>query len=66
VHYYEELVETIEMDILFTIFGAQNQEILIPHQNQVKKNIVTTPKWVKWAKFAEWFDGTVAGGSGLL
>jgi hypothetical protein len=28
----------IEMDILFAIFGAQNQEILIPYKNQVEKN----------------------------
>jgi hypothetical protein len=39
VHYYEDLVETIETNILFTIFEAQNQEILIPHPNQVKKNL---------------------------
>jgi hypothetical protein len=33
----------IEMDILFAIFGAQNQEILIPHQNQVdNKNLKDT------------------------
>jgi hypothetical protein len=29
----------IEMDILFAIFGAHNQEILILHQNQVEKNL---------------------------
>jgi hypothetical protein len=31
-----------QIDILFAIFGAQNQEILIPHQNQVEKNIEDT------------------------
>jgi hypothetical protein len=42
VHHYEELTEMIEMDILFAIFEAQNQEILIPHQNQVEKNLEDT------------------------
>jgi hypothetical protein len=32
----------IEMDILFAIFGARNQEILIPYQNQVEKNLEDT------------------------
>ena len=36
VYHYEELVETIEMDILFAIFGAQNKKILIL---QIKKRI---------------------------
>ena len=27
VYHYEELVETIEMDILFAIFGARNEKI---------------------------------------
>jgi hypothetical protein len=39
VHHYEEFAEMIETDILFAIFGAQNQEILISHQNQVEKNL---------------------------
>jgi hypothetical protein len=42
VHHYEELVEMIETDILFAIFGVQNQEILISHQNQVEKNLEDT------------------------
>jgi hypothetical protein len=42
VHHCEELVEVIKMDILFAIFGAQNQEILILHQNQVEKNLEDT------------------------
>jgi hypothetical protein len=42
VHDYEELAEMIETDKLFAIFGAQNQEILIPHQNQVEKNLEDT------------------------
>jgi hypothetical protein len=29
-------------DLLFVIFGAQNQEILILHQNQVEKNLEDT------------------------
>jgi hypothetical protein len=32
----------ITTDILFAIFGAQNQEILILHQNQVEKNLKDT------------------------
>ena len=35
-HHCEELVELIEMDILFAIFGAQNKKILIL---QIKKRI---------------------------
>jgi hypothetical protein len=42
VHHYEELIETIKTNILFAIFGAQNHEILIPHQNQVEKNLEDT------------------------
>jgi hypothetical protein len=42
VHHCEELAEMIEMDILFAIFGAQNQEILILHRNQVEKNLEDT------------------------
>jgi hypothetical protein len=42
VHHYEELTEMIETDILFAIFGAHNQEILILHQNQVEKNLEDT------------------------
>jgi hypothetical protein len=30
------------MDILFAIFGVQNQEILISHQNQVEKYLEDT------------------------
>jgi hypothetical protein len=29
----------IKVDILFAIFGGQNQEILILHQNQIEKNL---------------------------
>jgi hypothetical protein len=32
----------IEKNILFAIFGAQDQEILISHQNQVEKNLEDT------------------------
>jgi hypothetical protein len=32
------------MDILFAIFRAQNQEILILHQNQVEKNLEDTKR----------------------
>jgi hypothetical protein len=42
VHHYEELIEMIETDILFALFGAQNQEILISHQKQVEKNLKGT------------------------
>jgi hypothetical protein len=42
VHHCEELAEMIKTDILFAIFEAQNQEILIPHQNQVEKNLEDT------------------------
>jgi hypothetical protein len=31
--HYEELIEMIEMDILFAIFGAQNKKILNPRRN---------------------------------
>jgi hypothetical protein len=41
-HHYEELIETIETDILFALFGAHNQEKLISHQNQVEKNLEDT------------------------
>jgi hypothetical protein len=34
----------IKTDILFAIFGAQNEEILIPHQNQVEKNLEDTTR----------------------
>jgi hypothetical protein len=33
VHHYKELVEKIEMDILFVIFRAWNKKILNPQQN---------------------------------
>jgi hypothetical protein len=32
----------IKIDILFAIFEAQNQEILISYQNQVEKNLEDT------------------------
>jgi hypothetical protein len=44
VRHCEELAEMIKTDILFAIFGSQNQEMLILHQNQVEKNIEDTKR----------------------
>ena len=37
VHHYKDLVELIEMHILFAIFGVQNQEILIKEGLHIKE-----------------------------
>ena len=41
-HHYEELVETIETDISFAIFGVLDEKILIPNRNLQEKDLEDT------------------------
>lgn len=47
-HHCEELIELIEMDILFAIFGTQNKKIQI---SQIKEKLHIMSCRINWAQF---------------